>query len=63
MGLCDINSVGGVLEPQSVTKGKKKNLKVSAQTIKNVWQAAMTWGSTAIQRGLREVADGRLVHS
>lgn len=62
MGQCDINSVGGVLEPQSATKGKK-NLKVSAQTIKNVWQAAMTWGSTAIQRGLREVADGRLVHS
>lgn len=61
MGLCDINiSPGGVLEPQSVTRAK--NHKVSAQAIENVWQAAMTWGSTAVQRGLREVADCGLVH-
>lgn len=61
MGLCDINnSPGGVLDPQSVTRAK--NHKVSAQAIENVWQAAMTWGSTAVQRGLREVADCGLVH-
>lgn len=61
MGLCDINnSLGGVLEPQSVIRAK--NHKVSAQAIENVWQAAMTWGSTAVQRGLREVADWGLVH-
>ena len=61
MGLCDINnSQGGVLEPQSYTMAK--NHKVSAQAMENVWQAAMTWGSTAVQRGLREVADLGLVH-
>lgn len=61
MGLCVINnSPGGVLKPQSVTRAK--NHKVSAQAIENVWQAAMTWGSTAVQRGLREVADCGLVH-
>ena len=50
MGLCDINnSPGGALEPQSVTRAK--NHKVSAQAIESVWQAAMTWGSTAVQRG------------
>lgn len=60
LGLCDINnSPGGVLEPQSVTRAK--NHKVSTQAIENVWQAAMTWGSTAVQRGLREVADCGLV--
>lgn len=61
MGLCDINnSLGGVLEPQSVTRAK--NHKVSAQAIENAWQTAMTWGSTAVQRGLREVTDWSLVH-
>ena len=60
MGVCDINnSLGGVLEPQSVTVAK--NHKVSAQPIENVWQAAMTWG-LAVQRELREVADWGLVH-
>ena len=60
MGLCDINnSPGGELDPQSVTRAK--NHKVSTQTIENVWQAAMTWGLAASQRGLGEVADCNLV--
>lgn len=45
-----------VLDPHSVAGAK--NHSVFSQTIKSLWQAAMTWRSTAFQIQLGEVAEG-----